>query len=586
MLVNKIFRVILLLIVFLLPSYMYAEMQDMTIYRHADFFDTEPIISNSLFLDSKLQNRQQEDSLLFEDVPIVVPGDSLLTEELLIETTNLQTKQSEISTSTDSILITNQHIDSLLQQKLDSIDTERTRDSLRLSASLIASLFRSWDSYNRTHPFDSTFWSLMQTIKVQENPNLKKQMEEADNKSKNQAAFVMDSILLEVDSMPKDYWLCYAQPSFLLPVIAYQEVPGKRFERMSFEFIRSVPKYDFGFDKKEKIFERQQEAADMRRMALHNFFIQYPSRVRFYYGTMAKAPEKERLPKEHVLDGTLVEVPDYVFEFKPLPARGDFSVDKWHYRGQNILQMTQTALSDNWYRGGENNTNLLSEQKLEIKRYDASKITTFEAVFDLKLSFYSTKSDTVHPMRLNDNLFRMDLKYGYKAWKLWYYSTSMTFKTPLFNLYGANSKTIKTAFLSPAELNVNVGMDYKYSKKGSVTYSLLLAPLSYSLKYVHSERVNVKNYGIDEGKRSVNQFGSSLTSKLEWVITNDIAWTSRLYYFTDYDVSLGEFENTFTFKVNRYFSARVSLYPRFDDSTDNKDWQMKETLTFGFDYVW
>ena len=60
-----------------------------------------------------------------------------------------------------------------------------------------------------------------------------------------------------------------------------------------------------------------------------------------------------------------------------------------------------------------------------------------------------------------------------------------------------------------------------------------------------------------------------------------------MYVFTNYDDYLAEFENTFTFKVNRYFSARLDLYPRFDNGSNNKEnWQMKEMFTFGFDYVW
>ena len=408
-----------------------------------------------------------------------------------------------------------------------------------------------------------------------------------DNADTSQFLFI-DSLLQVVDSMPKDYWLCYAQPSYQLPVIAYTHIPGVT------PIILAPPvlpgreeAFDDGMPHVESIFKRQAEAADMRRMALHKYFIACPTDVEYYLGTMAKAPEKHHLSNDHVIQEAQLEVPDYVFEFKPLPERNQFEVDPWRYRGENILQMTHTAISDNWYQGGENNMNFFSQQKFEIKRYDPSQKTTFEANFDLKLSFYVTKSDTIHPVRLNDNLFRVDLKYGYKAWKTWYYSSSFTFKTPMFNLYGANSKTLKNSFLSPAEMNLNVGMDYKYNKKGRVTYSILLAPLSYSMKYVQNQRVKVTNYGIASNRRALNQWGSSITSKLEWVITSDIAWTSRMYVFTNYDDYLAEFENTFTFKVNRYFSARLDLYPRFDNGSNKKEnWQMKEMFTFGFDYVW
>jgi hypothetical protein len=106
------------------------------------------------------------------------------------------------------------------------------------------------------------------------------------------------------------------------------------------------------------------------------------------------------------------------------------------------------------------------------------------------------------------------------------------------------------------------------------------------MKYVHNQNVSVTQYGIDADHRVLNQLGSSLTSKLAWKISNSVQWASRLYVFTSYHSLLGEFENTFTFRVNRYLSANIMLYPRIDDDTNKDPWQMKEMLTFGFNYVW
>jgi hypothetical protein len=338
--------------------------------------------------------------------------------------------------------------------------------------------------------------------------------------------------------------------------------------------------------KTKTAFDQQVEYADSRQQTLNDYFHQNPFNVHYLRGSMNKAPEKQQLERESLLRGTQIDVVGGDIVYIPLKA-GKVSADKWHYHGYSTYQMTQTALSDNWYKGGENNATIYSDQKLQIKRYDENKITTFEATVQLKLGFYYTQADTVHSMRVNDNQFSIDVKYGYKAWKRWYYSTSMNFKTPIFNYYPANSKTVKSAFLSPAELNVNIGMDYTYDNKAkTVSYSLLLAPLSYYMKYVHNQNVSVTQYGIDADHRVLNQLGSSLTSKLAWKISNSVQWASRLYVFTSYHSLLGEFENTFTFRVNRYLSANIMLYPRIDDDTNKDPWQMKEMLTFGFNYVW
>ena len=260
--------------------------------------------------------------------------------------------------------------------------------------------------------------------------------------------------------------------------------------------------------------------------------------------------------------------------------------DKWHWKGDHTLQMQQTALSDNWYKGGENNMSVISQQKLVVNRYDENAKTTFDMIIDLKLSGYYTKADTLHAMKVSDNQLSLDMKYGYKAWKKWYYSTQIYAKTPIFDQYQSNNAQTKATFLSPLEVNVSVGMDYKYtSPNKKFVYSLMLAPLSYNLKYVRDDRINPVSYGIDEGEFSKHEFGSTLTSKLDWKMGKNVSWSSRLYCFTSYSSVLVEFENTFNFNISRFFSARVYAYPRFDDDRDNR-LQMKEMLTFGFSYQW
>jgi hypothetical protein len=105
------------------------------------------------------------------------------------------------------------------------------------------------------------------------------------------------------------------------------------------------------------------------------------------------------------------------------------------------------------------------------------------------------------------------------------------------------------------------------------------------MKYVKDHRVDVKQYGIDEGDRTKNSFGSSLTTKFDWKISDDVSWSSRLYYFTSYSMLKVEFENTIDFRISRFFTGRFYAYPRFDDSRDRKR-EIKEMMTIGFSYRW
>lgn len=264
----------------------------------------------------------------------------------------------------------------------------------------------------------------------------------------------------------------------------------------------------------------------------------------------------------------------------------ELKADKWHWQGDHTLTLQQTALSDNWYKDGDNNMSISGTQKITVKRYDEEAKTTFEGVFDLKLSGYYTKADTIHRMKVSDNELSMTLKYGYKAWKKWYYSGQIYAKTPVFDYYKPNSSTCKSTFLSPLELNVSLGVDYQYTSPNKrFTYSLLLAPVSYDLKMVRDDRVKVTDYGVPEGDVSMHKIGSSVTTKFEWKMSDNASWSSRLYYFTPYTSLQVEFENTFNFRISRFFTARIYAYPRFDDSRDTKA-EFKEMLTVGFSYQW
>ena len=61
-----------------------------------------------------------------------------------------------------------------------------------------------------------------------------------------------------------------------------------------------------------------------------------------------------------------------------------------------------------------------------------------------------------------------------------------------------------------------------------------------------------------------------------------------LYGYSTYKRTELEWENTFTFRFNRYISSRVFIYPRFDDGVRRDDhyafWQLKEFASIGFQY--
>lgn len=341
----------------------------------------------------------------------------------------------------------------------------------------------------------------------------------------------------------------------------------------------------------EEQYRRQQSNEQQRHIARYRYAIQDPRRFRFARRKFEVPTASSQTIDSRSTVGETRIADDVEIDFSQASLE-DFGqslvikADKWHWKGDHSLTMQQIALSDNWYKSGDNNMSLSGEQKITVTRYDEEQKTTFETILDLKLSGYYTKADTIHSMRVNDNEFTLTSKYGYKAWKKWYYSAQLYAKTPIFDYYSNNSSVCKSTFLSPLELNLSLGVDYQYTSPNKrFSYSLLLAPLSYDMKYVKDDRVNVTSFGIEEGDRTLHTFGSSLTTKFDWKMSDDVTWSSRLYYFTSYSMLKVEFENTLTFKISRFFSGKFYAYPRFDDSRDRKR-EIKEMMTIGFSYQW
>ena len=202
----------------------------------------------------------------------------------------------------------------------------------------------------------------------------------------------------------------------------------------------------------------------------------------------------------------------------------------------------------------------------------------------------SLNFDSLRKYAINEDNFQFSSQLGYKAVKNWYYSATLLFKTQFFNNYKSNTSTMTASFLSPAELNVGLGMTYNYKDKYETkVFTLSLAPLSYNLKICRDiDRLNPTTFGIDEGHHTKHSFGSNLEAKLNWKIRDNIVWTSRLYAFTNYEYVQGDWENTFDFSITRHLNTKLYVHLRYDKShpwhADWKYWQLKEILSLGLTY--
>lgn len=302
----------------------------------------------------------------------------------------------------------------------------------------------------------------------------------------------------------------------------------------------------------------------------------------------------------HIINpGSTVVKPDadIIDMVKPQPTDDDdiFSpiniyVEKpnfWKFSGDYSLQLFQNYVSDNWYKGGESNYSMLATVTLQAN-YNNKQKFRWDNKLEMRLGLQSTRGDTLHTVRASEDLLRYTGKVGLQASKRWYYTIQLIASTQFMRGLKSNDKTIYSAFLSPFTVNPSLGMDYNVNwLKSKFTGSVHLAPIAYTYTYVRRKSLATR-YGIEEGKRSKSDFGSEITMDLAWQFTKDIRWKTRLYAYTTYKRMLMEWENTFTFIVNKYISANVFLYPRFDDGAVRDShhgyWQLKEYVSLGFNY--
>ncbi len=288
------------------------------------------------------------------------------------------------------------------------------------------------------------------------------------------------------------------------------------------------------------------------------------------------------------------EEPDVkVEEVEPEVKRPNF----WTFKGNGGLQFTQSYVSKNWYKGGLNSYTLLSMITLDAN-YNNQRKVQLSNRFEARLGF-QTAENNIPKFRPTDNLLRFTSNLGIKAIGNWNYAAQLQLQSQPYRGYQGSTKNVISDFLSPLYVRSSIGMDYNINKK-RFTGTLKLAPLSYVITYVHVDS-RVTRYGIHKGHNSKHDWGPNIQFTFNYKIAKNISWQSRLYWFSNFKSTLIENEHTINFSINKYLSAKLFLYPRYednryynlkkdadgnltDDSARQTHWMFQEYLSLGFNY--
>ena len=263
----------------------------------------------------------------------------------------------------------------------------------------------------------------------------------------------------------------------------------------------------------------------------------------------------------------------------------------WSTKGKVGLNFTQSYISGNWYQGGESNKTMLGEFDFDVNYDDKDRIT-FKTHFDADLGFATSKADTLHSLRTNTDRLRIESTLGYKLVKNLNATAKFKFETQSMPSYPTNSRNFVSNFMAPFDANFSVGLSYNPNWDG-LRVEIYFAPLSaYNYRFVRYGNLTSR-YGIRAGRHHKEDFGTQLMITVpRQKIMKLVDWYSKAELYSNYSRTFFQWENKFDVSLNRYLTASLSLYARFDDSAPGlKDedygyWQIKEFMTLGVTYSW
>jgi hypothetical protein len=286
-------------------------------------------------------------------------------------------------------------------------------------------------------------------------------------------------------------------------------------------------------------------------------------------------------------------------EHKPLllpqNVDGALEVDEvkpnyWRTSGSFSLNFTQNYISGNWAQGGENNRTFITHLKLKLNYIDNKKIS-FENIFEAKLGFVTVSGDSLHSYQTNNDMLRLESKFGYKIFDNVNLSAKMTLQTQSMPSYPTNNPDFVSNFMAPFDANFSIGFDYKRAGE-NWDLSVYVAPLSsYNYKFVRFAEL-ASRYGIRDGRHHKEDFGTQIQPTLNATLFKNVTLNSRLEFYTNYARAYFNWENTIKMKINKYLDTTLFMHGRFDDSSrglysDSYGyWQFKEYFSLGLSYSW
>ena len=264
----------------------------------------------------------------------------------------------------------------------------------------------------------------------------------------------------------------------------------------------------------------------------------------------------------------------------------------WKVSGLTSLNFSQMSLT-NWAAGGEKS--FAGNGLLNVAANYQNREGLLNWSNDLYMGFGIVVQDEDLP-RKSDDKIDLSSKIGYKASKNWFYSGLLSFKTQFAEGYdapGSVDREVVSKLLSPAYLNVSLGMDYKPNDN----FSVLIAPVTGKVTMVMDDALSALGvFGVPAGEQVRSEFGGYVKIAYGNEIMKNVALLTKIDLFSNYienpqyvDVN---FDLILSFKINEFLSASFMsqlIYDydiKFDDGAGGVETrvQFKELFGIGVSY--
>ena len=267
----------------------------------------------------------------------------------------------------------------------------------------------------------------------------------------------------------------------------------------------------------------------------------------------------------------------------------------WTRAFQADLHFAQNEISSNWYKGGQSNLNLNGRLFFDAT-YSKDKLKWVNQL-EYKVGLFTQTNPEQRKLQIGEDIFTLISNLGLQASDHWFYTLDGMLRTQMLNNYSADNVLVTRTF-APLKVDLGLGMKYDIDIKefrgdpfARFRFTANLSPLSAQLIYTWASDVDKARVGLLPDQNFLFRLGSTIRTNLIWDFTSYLYWESRFLYNTSYSHVETEFENNIYYALSRFFSLKLGINLRFDDSvilnepkTFKNLLQYNQIFSLGFTY--